>query len=384
MKTKQALAAAFAAVMVFSTAYGTPVMAEEIDGGTIYVDQEVIDVTLPTTASQKFYVDPQGLIAIGKGGADVANAGTVVGASNMYAVNRSSIPLALSVSYKLVDSATTDGVTVVDTVADNDAATAIQNDAAKKIAVSVSAVESATDADASGNDCGGNVFKEVAAGVDMTDDTGKLATADAVYAKSTTAAEAAYLMTAETYKAQLKDGKTAADAYDSSAYEYVVDTTAKKASCVKFAIGGYCSTKADWSDYADGTETLKLDVTFKFKKLTTDAGDYTDAKVGTEEVVLGPQVTLSTSGLITISNLTSDANVADGTKDITLGINGDMYVFTANEVEWDTSEWSEENGGTLKIQLKSGYNVYNGKAVKVSVELSDGSTIDCTETITIA
>lgn len=237
-------------------------MAEEIDGSTIYVGQDVIDVTLPTTASQKFYVDPQGLIAVGKGGTDVANAGTVTGASDMYAVNRSSIPLALSVSYRLADSAASDGVTVVNAVADADAATAIQNDAAKKIALSVSAVESNTDAAANGNNCGGKVFKAAAsAGVDMTGATG-MTTADVVYA-DTTAATADYLMTAETYKAVMKSGAT--DAYDSNSYEYIVDSTAEKASCVKLSIGGYCSTKADWSDYADGTETLKLDVVFKFK-----------------------------------------------------------------------------------------------------------------------
>lgn len=373
MKAKQVLSTAFAAAMVFSTLFGTSAMAEEIDGSTIFVEQDVIDVTLPTTAAQKFYIDPQGLIAIGKGGTAAANTGTVTGAVDMYAVNRSSIPLALSVSYKLVDSAETGGVTVVNSVADADAIAAIKADAAKKIAVSVSAVESGTDADSNGNTCGGKVFKATDAGVDITASTGNLSTADAVYADET-AVTAAYLMTAETYKAQLKDGKTEADAYDSSAYEYVVDAAAEKASCVKLTIGGYCSEKADWSDYADGTETLKLDVVFKFNKVTSAKGDYTDAKLGTEEAVQGPKIVMTKDGLVTITGLTEDRNV-QATSDVV--VVGDDYraPFADNTVTFDVTGWSATTGGNLKYQLKSDWHVLDGDTVTVELTLSDGTKI---------
>ena len=369
MKAKQVLSTAFAAAMVFSTLYGTSVMAEEIDSGTIFVDQEVIDVTLPTTASQKFYIDPQGLIAVGKGGTAAA-AGTVTGAFSMYAVNRSSIPLALSVSYKLLDSAESGGVTVVGTVADEAASKAIQDATDKKIAVSVSAVESATDADSSGNVCGGNVFKAVAAGVDMTEATGKLSTADVVYA-DTTAVTADYLMTAEAYTAQLKDGKTAADAYDASAYEYVIDTDANEASCVKLTIGGYCSKNADWSDYADGTETLKLDVTFKFNKVTTDAGDYTDAKASTTEVEVGPKVSIGTDGVIRITNL-------DGTLWQSMSLNdgiADWPLTTGTDGTW---EWGDAKDAKKEFTLASNWmpTYLAGKTAIVTVTLTDGSTIE--------
>lgn len=370
MKAKKVLTAVLSAAMVFSVLPVTSAKAEEIDGSTIFVDQEVIDVTLPTTASQKFYVDPQGLIAVGKGGA-VANAGTVVGNSDMYAVNRSSIPLAFSVSYKLVDSATTGGVTIVNAVADAAAQTAIKNDTAKKIAVSVSAVESNTDAATSGNTCNGHVFKAVTAGVDMTGNTG-MTTADVVYADST-AVTADYLMTAETYEAKLKAGKTAADAYDSSAYEYVVDADAEMASCVKLTIGGYCSTKADWSDYADGTQTLKMDVVFNFKKVTSAQGDYKDAKVGTDEVQVGPKVTVDTNGLITISGLTAAKNY----KSIAIS-NGDAAGTINNtNATWGNQAWSSTEGGELTCQLTASKwaSWYTGKTVTVTVTLSDNTTI---------
>ena len=83
-----------------------------------------------------------------------------------------------------------------------------------------------------------------------------LATADTVFATKDTPATVAYFMAAVLYKVQLKSDKTADDTYDSSAYEYVRDEVATDASCVKFTIGGYCSTSADWSDYADEVITL--------------------------------------------------------------------------------------------------------------------------------
>jgi len=370
MKTKKILAASLAAAMMVTTLPAATVNAEEIEGGVIYVKQDIYDVTLPTTASQKFYLDPEGLIALGKGGA-AADAGTVTGLANMYAVNRSSIPVVLSASYKVADSATTDGVTVVNALADADAITALQNDAAKKVAISVSAVESSTDADASGNTCGGKVFKAVAAGVDLTGTTGNLSAADVVYADST-AVESEYVMTAETYEFKLK--KADADPYDANSYEYVIDADAEKASCVKLTIGGYCSKNADWSSYTDGTNELKLDMVFKFKKATTTAGDWTDTKTGTDEVATGPKVAMTTGGLITISDLTADKNY----KSVSVSNGEASAEINDSNVTWDATNWSNTNGGTLAFQLKpsAGWeNWYSGKTLTVTVTLTDNSTI---------
>lgn len=290
MKAKKVLAVALAAAMAFSALPGMSVKADEIVGGTVYVNQDVIDVTLPTTASQKFYIDPQGLIAIGlaSGAATATNQGTVIGKSEMYAVNNSSMPLAFTVSYKLVDSASGSGVTIATGVAADSDIEAIQKATEKKIAVSVSAQQTASGPAAT---CNGYVFKAgddglvSGQGVDMTASSSatQLASPEAVYAVasgSATGGMETYFMTAQTYKAQLKTGKT--DAYDSNSYEYVVDSTANKASCVKLTIGGYCSTKADWSAYAKGTETLNLEVTFKFKKLTKVDGSETNYYLATD------------------------------------------------------------------------------------------------------
>lgn len=379
MKTRKVLAAALAAAMVLTALPGATAKAEEIEGGVIFVKQDIYDVTLPTTASQKFYLDPEGLIALGKDGS-IDAAGTVSGIVNMYAVNKSSIPVALSASYKLADSATTDGVTIVDTVADDAAGKAIQDDVTKKVAISVTAAESAKDAD--GNDCGGHVVKDTGSAQDISSLSAM--TADPVYAKDSaggTAAEAAYIMTPETYKFQLKAGKTADDAYDSSAYEYVIDSTAKKASCLKLTIGGYCSTKADWTDYTNGTNELKLDITFKFKKVVpTTAADYTNVKAGTDEVEVGPQVTLSTTGLVTISGLTAEKNYVDNT--ITRSSDGASGSLKSANGVWNSDNWTAADGGVMKFQMGSGWpEWYTGETVTLTIKLSDNTTISCTQTM---
>lgn len=376
MKTRKVLAASLAAAMVLTALPGTIAKAEEIEGGVIYVKQDIYEVTLPTTASQKFYLDPEGLIALGKDGS-IDAAGTVSGIVDMYAVNKSSIPVALSASYMLADSATTDGVTIVDAVADATEGKAIQDDVTKKVAISVTAAESAKDAD--GNDCGGHVVKDTGSAQDISSLSAM--TADPVYAKDSaggTAAKAAYIMTPEAYKFQLKTGKTADDAYDSSAYEYVIDSTAKKASCLKLTIGGYCSTKADWTDYTNGTNELKLDITFKFNKVVpTTAADYTNVKAGTDEVEVGPQVTISDAGLITISGLTAEKNYGS----VSVNNGSETSAVKSSSATWG-GDWTSENGGTATWQLDGSWaSWYAGKEVTVTVTLSDGSEITTKHTM---
>lgn len=369
MKAKQVLAKVFASAMVFSTLFGTSVMADKIDGDTIYIDQEIIDVTLPTTASQKFYIDPQGLIAVGKGAEEPGNTGTVVGASEMYAVNNSSIPLALSVSYELIDSAESDGVTVVTSTTDG---SEIKAAATKSIAVSVSAEE-----DQGTSEYTGHVYKDGGSGTNITSADAALTDADVVYATEDTGATAAYFMTPATYKVQLKSGKTTEDAYDSSAYEYVRDEDIKDASRVKLTIGGYCSEKADWSDYAAGRKTLKLDVVFKFNKVTTTTGDYDDTEVDTgNEVQVGPKVTITDGGLVTLSGLTPEKTIK-ATADVVLVSPSKSYPLSNTNSVQNATGYTAAEGGTLTYQLNTSLwrSAIEGQSVKIEVTLSDGSKI---------
>lgn len=367
MRAKQVLAKVFASAMVFSTLFGTSVMADEIEGGTIYIDKEVIDVTLPTTASQKFYIDPQGLIAVGKsGGTDAtSDEGTVVGAFDMYAINNSSIPLALSVSYKLVDSDQSTGVTIVSTTADDGAD--IQGATTNTIAVIVSAVE-----DQGTSEYTGHVYKDGGSGTDITATDNALTDADDVYATAA-GAPAAYFMTNASYKVKLKDGKTENDAYDSSAYEYVRDEDQSDASRVKLSIGGYCSKDTDWSDYAAGTKTLKLDVTFKFNKVTLSGNN---ATVDTaNEVEAGPKVTFAANGEITISGLTTEKTL-NAITDVVVVSSSSRYPLANSTATTDLSGYvAATKSGTIKYTLSSAWSQLNGSTLSVEVTLSDSSKI---------
>lgn len=380
MKAKKVLAVALAAAMAFSALPGMSVKADEIVGGTVYIEQDIIDVILPTTESQKFYIDPQGLIALGKGEAVATGEGVVTGKSEMYAVNKSSMPLALSVNYKLKDSVTTNGVTIA-----TDAS--VQNATGMAIAVYVAAEQSGDYEVASGSatatgastglvvKAGDNALVS-GTGVDLT--TG-MSSKDEVYASATGTSEN-YFMTAQSYKAQLKDGIATGDAtkiYDSSSYEYVIDPTANDASCVKLTIGGYCSTKANWSAYAKGTETLKLDVTFKFKKLTQVSGSTTNyyLAANAEEAQTGPKVTMTAGGLITISDLTAAKNVT-GHGDLVATKGTETAKLQAKTATFsDSLGWTAAAGGSCTFQLNADWKVWNGSSVTVTVTLTDGSTI---------
>lgn len=370
MKAKKVLAVALAAAMAFSALPGMSVKADEISSGTVYIEQDVINVILPTTESQKFYIDPQGLIALGKGGAAVADEGLVTGKSDMYAVNKSSMPLALSVNYKLKDSATTNGVTIA-------TGSSVQNATGMAIAVYVAAEQSGVYEVASGSatatgSATGAVVKAgtnglaSGTGVDLTGTLSK----DEVYASAAGTSEN-YFMAKQSYKAQLKSTIATGDAtkiYDSSSYEYVIDPDADDASCVKLTIGGYCAKEANWSAYAKGTETLKLDVTFKFKKLTKVAGQekyYLAANA--EEAQTGPAATGSlstTTKSVTISGLGDGVTLQSAA---VVGVDGKSTTLTPSTNYTYSS-------ATLKV-LKDAL-VNNTSFTKWVLTFSDGSTVE--------
>lgn len=164
---------------------------------------------------------------------------------------------------------------------------------------------------------------------------------------------------ADAYETKYKDGK----------YVKELKSDATGFKTYSFQVTGACNAKGDWAKFKDAPP--KIDIVWSIKDPTVPE-------------VTGPQVTLSAEGLITISNLTADANIGDASKDLTLGINGEMYPINTKAATWITDEWTAAEGGTLKAQLNSPYAAFNGKEVAVSVKLSDGTTITCSETVTIA
>ncbi len=61
----------------------------------------------------------------------------------------------------------------------------------------------------------------------------------------------------------------------------------------------------------------------------------------------GPQINVSATGLITMSGFTADKNYVSAT----LTNDNGTFDINAAPVDWDASQWSEENGGSLTGQL---------------------------------
>lgn len=105
MKLKKILATTLAVAMAVIAIPATTAHAEWVDSQTAYISQEVYKVTLPTTAGQKFYLDPQGLTSIAKTGTLDPNAkGQVIGATTMTAINKSSKQVILKINANMVVS----------------------------------------------------------------------------------------------------------------------------------------------------------------------------------------------------------------------------------------------------------------------------------------
>lgn len=128
------------------------------------------------------------------------------------------------------------------------------------------------------------------------------------------------------------------------------------------------------------TTAPTVDVTWEYKKADTNTPNANTS----EEVlykVTGPQITVSTSGLISVTNVTADKNFAS--VDITVP-SGAKYDVNTNPVNWNTSNWSSENGGSITGQLGSEWMTWlvsEGGNITLTLNLTDGTTATCTQTL---
>lgn len=131
-------------------------------------------------------------------------------------------------------------------------------------------------------------------------------------------------------------------------------------------------------DIADDTTAPTVDVTWSWAKAADNATASTDAV----EFVEGPQISVTPSGLITLSNLTAQRNHTS----VTLSINGATHDINVNPVDWDTSNWSQENGGTSVGQLGTEWMRWLTEEtdgnITLTLNLTDGTSVSCTQTIT--
>lgn len=254
MKFKKLFASVLAIALAVTAIPATSAKADVIEGSAAFLNTEVYKTVLPTTASQKFYLDPQGLSQVGQTGKaalPTGNAGQVVGKTTMSAINLSSRAVKMDVKYVLdVDSAD------MKVVALADSGTAIKDEAdtVTKPAICLTVTAKNT-----------NATKAVTAAaatlaVGGTDSV-------AAVASGTSFSAHAYEFEAADYQAVTKSAFDATDLdelYNSENYDYIMNTTG---ASIELEIGGICLAQGDYSAFTGANaKPLNLNMTFKFTK----------------------------------------------------------------------------------------------------------------------
>lgn len=157
-------------------------------------------------------------------------------------------------------------------------------------------------------------------------------------------------------------------------YTYKEKADASKWKAMNISMTGEVSKV----DIGSDTTAPTIDVTWTWVK----AADGATAATDVVDYVTGPQISVTPSGLITLSNLTSERNH----RSVTLTINGATHDINVNPVDWDTSSWSQENGGTSVGQLGTEWMRWlteeTDGTITLTLNLTDGTSVSCTQTIT--
>lgn len=303
MNYKKVLAVGLTASMVM----GSSVAAFAAEGGgtgsgslDVVEQSDVFDVVLPTDSGTTFnyILDPTGVIkatnAEKYGGADFADGATVFFANAAETEGDPASYSATSDAIKAVNKSTMDvDITVKASVA-----------AASGITMASSSTFDSADTTAS---------LYLALKDSDTNNSDTAITEDGVELTSTIAAlDGAYETKYEDgkYIKKLKDDATGFEEYS-------------------FQLTGACNPKGEWAGLTEVPPTV--DVVWSIDDPT----------------ITGPQVSVSATGMITMSGFTAEKNYVSAT----LTNSNGTFDINAAPVDWDSSQWDAENGGTLTGQL---------------------------------
>lgn len=259
MKSKQIMAMALAATMVagssltaFASSAPTPVTTPSgsatgtATGSISTVDKNQVKVVLPTSAILTFSLDPQGLLGMTGDSATFDelqdSAGLIIGQSAVGIINKSTIPIKMSVELTAKDSATTSGI-FVKTKED-----AVGSAAASNARICLYALPGYKNAYKDGDDLAGNYVPGTTA----------LALKDSVQTVDFVLDAADYVI----------NRTGTAPAYT---YSYDLATTADNGVGAALKLGGYVNPNFDWKDYSGSSATKHITVETVFKYDTTTA-----------------------------------------------------------------------------------------------------------------
>lgn len=167
-----------------------------------------------------------------------------------------------------------------------------------------------------------------------------------------------------------------------SVYAYAAKATAGTDGKAGFKyVGKLSNAKESWT-----TVDIKgVAITYTITGVTaTNYSDVAeDCTYGLYTPVTGPQVSMSPTGLITVTGLTADVNYKSM---VIADANGNAQSLNVAPVTWSNDEWSAENGGHFTVQLGDQWMSYlkgKGTTAKVTVTLTDNKTVD-SETVTLS
>lgn len=355
MNYKKILAASLAATMVL----GNAVVAFAADEGgaatgegeTQYVaTSDVFKVVLPTVAEDAttfdYLLDPDGLIAKTSGNGGGRYTGTFEAGKTVYFKHATAVGgndytdtsdeiKVVNKSTQAVDLTVTAKVTPVDgiTMAAKNNFTNEEGTASTDTELYLALV--GTDSAETPN------VTEKAITADGTELTASIP-ADA------TAYEVTWNATDKQYERTLTTAASAADYTGFKTYS--------------FKLTGKCNTGEgiDWSGLDENAP--KVDLVWSVKDFTVN----------------GPQMTLSASGLLSITGLTAEQNWVG---DLMLDADGSTSPLD-DDLVWDTENYDDETGGDVQVQLGSSWMDWlDGKSATITLTLSDGNTVTVTTTL---
>lgn len=295
MKLQKVMAGTLAMALVL-TANGMPVSAAQanktgnltVEGDTTYVDTTIYKVTLPTSSSLNFTLDPEGLVGFF---ADTANAsattaenadlttykGKIVGSGSETVVNESSVPIQLTCKYYLTNA---DGITVAankDSWDDSQNMILLEAVAAKK-----------SDADTTG-------YVPTALATPAVDTTNSVIAISSV--DPAAPSSIAFALAAAPY--EFKKG-------DDGSFTYVPKdgATLDDTQHAVVSLAGFVSSDADWAALSEAQtgSKLTLNCVYSIKGLTQiDTG----ATNGSNVVIDATKLTVANDGLKDGDTLTS-------------------------------------------------------------------------------
>ena len=361
MKAKKVFALALSATMAMGIAM--PVMAADTDPtvtAPIY-SFEVLDVVVPTTYQVAF--NPEGLTV--KTGDSTTSTDQIL-SRNYGMINRGNKDQVMTVALKVEDQNTGDNkVTFVDSAEE------VTNAKAGEYKVHLTAVA----ADAT-NEV--KVGAATPASADKDTEAADLNSVTMTKAADTTAVtlkggdnKIAFKLDKAVYSpkggAELELGASSSTSNNVASNFEITSLAAAGKGITAFTFGGTMNnTDTNWSKLTSG---IKITATYSNEVASSDA----TAVSGTGAMIkVGPQVTADTSGLITITGLTATKNW----ESMTVTNENGTFDINSGAVTWNNTQWSEENGGTLTVQLEESWLVtLRGKTGRTTVTLTDGSTI---------